>query len=290
MDVRRTMKRLIPKTTLLIALLLVGFPAFAQEAEIPDFQGIWDTDMGTMALWQQNEYVWGLYGDEEEIGGYITENGVLNFKWDSSPDGMGTGWFRMNDDGTGFEGRFLNDIELSEQGDWDGELLGENSFNIGDPEALNYQPGDELFQPDEEPDTDLPDGIDETADVTDAETPEEPEDAEVPDETVDSTDGLSSWGGTWETARGYIVMAVSEDSIVGSFGEYGKLEATVQGTALSGTWSITDEEGNSLEGEMVYWLSEDGLSFRGTYNSSDEPDLWLVWSGTKVFQDGASGE
>ncbi len=295
-------------------LAIASFPIFAQGTDdFPRFGGIWETDRGPMALWQAEDAVWGLYGDSHEIGGHIREDGAFSFSWDEGVDGHGRGWFRLSEDGDSIRGMWLNDLEISDHGTWDGEYVAPNTFPIGDAEALEYEPEEEITPPEEIPEPEptpeespavegppefIPLEVEESPSDEPAEPieeapdeePEEEPDAE-PEEEPDeepvvpptSSGDVSVWIGTWNTGRDYRVLGVDDDgNIIGSFGESGVLQGTVEGSTLSATWHQTAEDGSVSDGEAVFWLAEDGESFRGTYSMSTEPDVWLVWNGDKM--------
>ena len=257
---------------ILVPVLLAFGPAVgAQDAgqDYPRFEGIWETDLGRMALWQANDAVWGIYSGYGEIGGHIEEDGVFRFWYEDDPDDEGTGWFALNDDGQGFYGFYYSSIEPSVHGRWEGTLLGPNNYEISDRDALNYEPGEEYVPP------------------TDG-GPEVPPSSAPPEVSVPATDesetevSTTAWTGTWDTGRGYLVLAVSESTIYGSFGEEGIIEGELAGDTLSATWSVTLDDGTIDQGEALFTIAEDGASFRGTYNRSDDPNLWLPWIGTKL--------
>lgn len=290
------MSRFIPSLILVLVMTIAAPIVGAQvedEATYPDFEGIWeveglfDISSCVMAIWQANEKVWGYFGSEGEIGGYINEDGRLVFMWEFYPDGKGTGWVRTAEEGEVVEGIWSSDIELSEHGSWDGVRIGPNNYEVGDKEALNYDPSIEQVVEVDETDAEDANAVGDTAgeeiviDETDGDEQTDEGDRESDEETQPGT--LELWPGTWDTDRGFLVLAIVEGEIVGTFGENGVLQGTVEGNTLSGEWSDIDAEGNASEGDAVFWLAEDGLSFRGTYNNANEPDLWLVWSGELVL-------
>ena len=266
-----------------LSLLAVAPAAFSQaEVEYPVFDGVWETGWGRMALWQAADAVWGVFGSRGEIGGHVTQDGRFQFFWENGPDAFGTGWLDLGENGDRFEGRWFNDADISEHGSLEGDFLWANTFEIGDREVLTYEPG-------ESP----PPAITAPAAATgEAESPEVPleEAAEPPMEPEFHGDSTGAWSGTWDTGRGYLVLAAADGEAIGSFGENGVLDGTVEGATLTATWTTTGDDGVSLSGEAIFWLDEDGATFRGTYNSSDEPDVWRVWSGVKVSESSESPE
>lgn len=260
-------------------ILLALFPlrAAAQDnyaGDYPVYDGIWDTNLGTLALWQANDAVYGIYGNHALLGGHIDDDGVLHFSYEDDPDDMGTGWFKIIGDGTEFEGSYNSSVVMSIHDTWNGTYLGPNEFEIGDRDALDYQAGD--APPDYSGDG-TGEETSEDSDTTDT------EEEETGDEAGEFTgDVASAWAGTWDTNRGELEFSVEDENVTGTFGDEGEVEGTISGTSVSGTWANTDDEGNATSGEVLFTLSEDGMSFRGTYNTTDEPDLWLAWHGTKM--------
>jgi len=265
---------------LLLTFILLMSPGYSQEpgdSDYPEFTGIWDTGMGRLALWQARDAVWGYYEGNGEIGGHIKEDGVYHFYYEVASGDMGMGWLELTDDGLGFEGFYASTLETDTNGTWEGTFVAPNSFEIGDRNALNYQPIEPVTE------TETPDTQPVAGDP--GEEPDDGSDEEPFDdagEIVVDPDLLAIWTGTWDTQRGYLVLTVGSTGIFGSFGENGVFQGTVSENTLSATWSFTDEDGNISEGEALFTISEDGTSFRGTYNDSTEPNLWLPWMGSKA--------
>jgi hypothetical protein len=263
-------------TSLVILLVILFCPinAYAQDltATWPQFGGIWETTEGKMALWQAEDKVWGIYTGSSEIGGYIREDGKLHFWYERGSDDMGMGWLEISEDGRAFEGFYTSSLDPGEHDSWGGTWIGPNNFAIGDVAALAYEPDDIVTGADE--DSETPGDQDNTVLASDL------EDALDSGITIDTD---SAWGGTWDTERGFLVLAVSEGWVFGSFGEDGVIEGTAENSTLSATWSVTRDDGTLLEGEALFTLSEDSINFRGTYNSLDDPNLWLPWMGSKLI-------
>jgi hypothetical protein len=263
-------------------LLIVAAPSPAQETNpIPQFQGIWETDWGKMALWQASDLVWGVYGAKGEIGGHVKLDGKFEFTWDDSPDGRGSGWMELSEDASRFDGQWLTDLEIGKNGAIHGELLGPNDFEIADRAALEWEPGEaQVSQPPAETSGETETAqSEETGEESGTSSEESGETARAP-----IGDITAAWTGRWDTGRGELILTIdaANSNVTGTFGENGDLEGTLENTAFSGTWTTTSDDGTVTQGEVLFWLSEDGLSFRGTYNVSDQPDVWLVWSGTKI--------
>jgi len=263
--------------TPLILVILLGFPsakAIAQSqagAEYPQFEGIWETDWGRVALWQANDAVWGVYGSQGEIGGHIGNDGVWRFTYETGPDEMGTGWFTLDDDGLGFQGFYYSSIEPDQHGPWEGTLLGPNEYEVSDRAALDYEPGETppapvVLEPQPGPTAPVP-------------TPGE---TAIEEEPAFTGEANSAWSGTWDTGRGYLVLIATDSTVYGSFNENGVFQGTVEDNAINATWSITNPDNTVTTGEALFYLSEDGASFRGTYSKSSDPNLWLPWLGSKV--------
>lgn len=264
-------------TGIVILFLGVSFVVNGQEKkEWPMFQGIWDTDRGQLALWQVDDKVWGIFGAEAEIGGHIRPDGFLDFVWDNLPDAKGSGWFRLTNNGKSLEGYYITDLDINLQGPWNGKLIGPNNFELGDRQALKWKPGDTEINTKKA-----------TAPTDKIETATEPQKEEArveKDLTVPKFTGdpIAAWTGIWETTQGEMVLVINETSAEGKFGESGKISGSIDGGVLSGQWSGIGADGSTVSGELMFWLAPDGKTFRGTYNVADQPDLWLVWSGTKL--------
>jgi len=268
---------------------LLSMMAYAQDSEegYPQFGGIWDTDRGIVALWQAGDAVWGIYEGHGELGGHIDEDGMFRFWYEEDPADMGTGWFELMDTET-LEGAYNSAIEMSEHGNWTGTFLGPNNYEVGDEEALNYDPENDSgsIVDSNNVEDDSGEG-EESESETGGEDAEENPDPETESGDQDNESNISDtesavlWTGTWNTGRGYLVLMVDDSEIYGSFGENGVFEGTIDGSEISAIWSVTNEDGSVTEGEALFYISEDGTSFRGTYNSSENPDLWLPWMGTK---------
>ncbi|MFH1675903.1 MAG: hypothetical protein ABIC40_02675 [bacterium] len=267
-------------------ILLIPFVSFGQdEQKVPVYEGIWQTDRGVVALWQAENAVWGVFGSVGEIGGYIKNDGRLEFMWEVYPDGIGTGWFRLGDEDRKIEGYWYDDVQLNEHGVWNGTSIGPNNYELGDREALKYNPEnppEETGNPPEietniEPGPEIPT-------ITPApETPAEIAPAETVKPAVNE-DAITLWSGTWETDRGFLIVSFEEDNAVGTFDENGVIDAKAAGLVLDGKWTITAEDGTVTEGEFAFWLTDNRMNFKGTYNYSTESNLWLVWSGKKVVE------
>jgi len=181
---------------------------------------------------------------------------------------MGFGWLQLNSDAASFTGEYTSSTQTAVHGSWDGTFLGLNGFDVGDIAALEYEPGQEA------PGTTV-----------------RPQQGQVPPEIATQPSGEttvltpSAWNGTWDTARGALVLAVDGVSIEGSFGESGVLQGTIENASVRATWRVLKTDGSETSGECLFTLSEDGKSFRGTYDDSAAPDLWLPWQGTKVSDD-----
>ena len=53
-------------------LIMLALPASSQEnadKKYPQYEGIWKTDLGQTALWQAKDEVWGIYDDNQSVGG-----------------------------------------------------------------------------------------------------------------------------------------------------------------------------------------------------------------------------
>ncbi len=266
--------RRIVSLTLALILWILATPLHAQDQpapEWPKFDGIWATSRGQLALWQADDAVYGVYEKNGTLGGHIDADGILRFSYEEGSDDMGSGWLQLNVDGASFTGEYTSSTQTAVHGSWDGTFLGLNSFDVGDIAALEYVPGQEIP----------------VAPGTEVRPPQ----GEVPPEITTQPSGEttvptpSAWNGTWDTARGTLVLAVDGVSIEGSFAQSGVLEGTIEDATVRATWRILETGGSETSGECLFTISDDAKSFRGTYDDSAAPDLWLPWQGTKVSDD-----
>lgn len=264
---------------ILIGLLPVHSHAqTAIDGDYPIYDGLWETDLGVLAMWQENDAVWGIYLSSSVLGGRIDDDGILHFRYEENPDDRGSGWFKVSEDGSAFEGYYTSEIEPSIHDNWIGTWLGPNFYEVDDREALNYQPGEIPPDPDEDEDID-----DDNVDLLSGDSDDSDTDDDTPEPPSEFTgDPESAWNGAWETNLGEMELIIDAGNVTGTWGEGGSFEGTISGSTLNGTWLIVDEDGNETGGEVLFSLSEDGVGFRGTYNTSDEPNLWLAWHGTKL--------
>jgi len=263
----------IPKYTIALSALLlllitssiVTVPSYGQTSDpaIPVFDGIWETEVGRMALWQADDTVWGVYGTIGEIGGTINEDGVLNFNYTLGASEWGRGRMRMNDDARSFSGSYQSTAKESEHGDWNGTWFAANTFDVGDRNALEYIP------------TNIPPELGEN---TTPEEPAIPEETEQPEPVAVAS---SAWTGAWDTNLGYIETTASGSAVTGTFGYDGVLTGTARDNALNATWSMSEYDGTELTGEAFFEIGADGLSFRGNYLITGD-GVWLAWHGTKT--------
>ncbi|MCX6647697.1 MAG: hypothetical protein NTY09_15245 [bacterium] len=227
------MNRYLAIIGLTILLGILPVRSIAQDnnvsGDFPVYDGIWDTDLGTLAMWQANDAVWGVYGDKAVMGGHIDADGILRLFYEDNPDDMGSGWLKIVGDGSAIEGSYTSSVEMRIQGTWNGTYLGPNDFEVGDREALNYQPGD------------LPPGesVDETETATSEETTsEEVVTTETPQEFAG--DVVSAWTGTWDSTRGELVFSVEETNVTGTFGDGCEFTGTISETTLNNTSTEPD--------------------------------------------------
>jgi hypothetical protein len=292
-------------TRLITAIIVIAFviPAFAEETKLQLFDGIWSTDRGQMALWQVegNDEVWGLYGKYGKIGGHVSsDDGIFRFIWDEGVDGRGTGWIKLKSDGKVFDGQWLTELNIAQHGSWHGDYLGPNAFEIGDQAALTWQPGTENTT---EPETVKPeDTTGPSEKPSDSSTTEKPSDSATPEKEKENIeqkvnedagftgDASTIWSSIWETARGELVIIVTDKKAQGTFGKSGTLQGNIDGANFSGTWSETLEDGTAIDGQFFFELNADGSEFRGSYNKTAESHLWLPWSGTKKIDSTESKE
>jgi len=84
----------------------------------------------------------------------------------------------------------------------------------------------------------------------------------------------ATWDGVWDTNQGKMQLEQSENRVTGTYGSSGKIEGTVNGSVLKGTYQWTSKTG-------VYELtmSADGASFAGKWSRSGANGKW---SGKRV--------
>jgi len=255
--------------TALLLLLITSFiaplPSYGQTSDpaIPVFDGIWETDVGRLALWQADNTVWGVYGAVGEIGGTINEDGVFNFNYEQGASEWGRGRMRLNDDARSFTGTYQSTAKESVHGDWNGTWFAANTFDVGDRSALEYIPNN------------IPPELGEN---TTPEEPVTPEETEQPEPVAVAS---SAWTGAWDTNLGYIETTAVGSAVTGTFGYDGTLTGTARDNALNATWSMSEYDGTELSGEAFFEISADGLSFRGNYLITGD-GVWLAWHGTKT--------
>ncbi|HEX9746319.1 MAG TPA: hypothetical protein VGB30_12910 [bacterium] len=276
-------------SALVLTALLIIFSAgiaHSQDQAYPDFGGIWDTSRGTLAIWQAEDSVFGIYGPYGEIGGHVQEDGTLEFLWSEEPDDYGNGWIKLGDDGNSFDGMWFSVIEMDQHDTWRGEKLDENHYELADRAALDHVPGTTPETPGATDETGTPDdGMAELpADNSDQSVDEEPViEPAIPEGDIDAL-----WSGVWDTARGDLAILIVDGVATGTFRELGSIEGTIDGPIINATWSETTDTGVEVSGSVIFWLSEDGTTFRGSYNVETNPDLWLAWSGEKTSDEAGS--
>ena len=94
---------------------------------------------------------------------------------------------------------------------------------------------------------------------------------------------LPTWTGVWETTYGNMELSQSDGTVTGTYEvNQGKIEGTVQGNKLIGTWSEPPSYAPPDEaGDIEFTLSSDGNSFVGRYRYGSSGD-WGEWTGTRI--------
>jgi hypothetical protein len=93
---------------------------------------------------------------------------------------------------------------------------------------------------------------------------------------------LCFWNGTWETNFGQLELQQVGDFVHGTYThDQGKIEATVSGDKLIGTWSEAPSYGAPSDaGDFEFIMSEDCKSFSGTWRYGSAGS-WEDWTGTR---------
>jgi len=84
----------------------------------------------------------------------------------------------------------------------------------------------------------------------------------------------ATWDGTWDTNQGKMQLEQSGNRVTGTYGSSGKVEGTVNGSVLKGTYQWT-----SKTGVFELTMSADGSSFAGEWSRSGANGKW---SGKRV--------
>lgn len=92
-----------------------------------------------------------------------------------------------------------------------------------------------------------------------------------------------TWTGVWETTYGNMELSQSDGTVTGTYEvNQGRIEGTVQGNQLIGTWSEPPSYAPPDEaGDIEFTLSSDGNSFVGRYRYGSSGD-WSEWTGTRI--------
>ncbi|NPV06940.1 MAG: hypothetical protein HPY83_03120 [Anaerolineae bacterium] len=93
-----------------------------------------------------------------------------------------------------------------------------------------------------------------------------------------------TWSGTWDTTYGTMVLAQAGDHVTGTYTyNGGRIDGTVTGTLLSGTWSeAPDYLPPDSAGDIEFTMAADCGSFSGRWRYGSTGD-WQGWDGTKVM-------
>jgi len=105
----------------------------------------------------------------------------------------------------------------------------------------------------------------------------------TPTPTATSSVPLSTWTGVWDTTYGNMELSQSDGTVTGTYEvNQGKIEGTVQGNKLIGTWSEPPSYAPPDEaGDIEFTLSSDGNSFVGRFRYGSSGD-WSEWTGTRI--------
>jgi hypothetical protein len=92
--------------------------------------------------------------------------------------------------------------------------------------------------------------------------------------------GIYSWTGQWKTNWGDMTLTQTGAKVTGTYTfDSGKIEGTVSGNTLTGTWSESPSYAPPRDaGEVEFVMSADGKSFSGKWRYGSEGD-WGGWDG-----------
>ena len=101
-----------------------------------------------------------------------------------------------------------------------------------------------------------------------------------------STDeGPSEWTGTWDSSQwGEMKLTQNGSSVTGTYTwDEGKIEGTVSGSTLRGTWSESPSYAPpDNAGDFEFTLSSDGNSFSGKWRYGSDGDWDGDWTADKI--------
>lgn len=102
----------------------------------------------------------------------------------------------------------------------------------------------------------------------------------VPFTVMADVPGLYSWEGLWDTNWGEMTLIQTGIKVSGTYTyDSGRIEGTISGNVLKGTWSESPSYSPPNDaGEVVFVMSEDGMSFTGEWRYGSEGD-WGKWDG-----------
>jgi hypothetical protein len=93
------------------------------------------------------------------------------------------------------------------------------------------------------------------------------------------------WTGTWETEYGTMQLTQTESKVTGTYGyggsERGKVEGTVSGATLRGTWDARTSGGATEFGGIEWVMNADGTSFAGSWAREGTTEGGS-WNGTRT--------
>jgi hypothetical protein len=91
-----------------------------------------------------------------------------------------------------------------------------------------------------------------------------------------------NWTGVWDTNWGEMKLTQTDGSVTGTYTyDQGKIQGTVQGDKLIGTWSEAPSYAPPNDaGDIEFTLSPDGNSFSGRWRYGSSGD-WSEWTATR---------
>jgi len=102
--------------------------------------------------------------------------------------------------------------------------------------------------------------------------------------TTVTTTAPTPWSGSWDSDWGVMVFTQNGDQVTGTYPhDNGKIQGTVSGNTLTGTWSEAPSYGPPNDaGDVVFTLAADGNSFSGNWRYGSGTGKWEgVWDATR---------
>lgn len=106
----------------------------------------------------------------------------------------------------------------------------------------------------------------------------------APTNAVEASASQAQWTGRWSTNWGEMVLTQNGDTVTGTYThKQGKINGTVKGNELIGTWSQYPSYAEPNEkGEVVFTLYDKGSSFFGSWRYGTTGTMYGGWTGRKI--------